>query len=92
MPPGFSSELTRHLTQDPPIDDRTGIPLLDLENYCCGMYSPWRRLGEYKENHDCIILLRCPRVLCSHREVVRDLIRDSILIIMHHLNSGNTSR
>lgn len=40
MPPGFSLELTQHLTQDPPIDDRTGVPLLDLENYCCGMYSP----------------------------------------------------
>ena len=37
LPPGFNLELTQHLTKhDPPIDDLTGLPFLDLENYCCG--------------------------------------------------------
>lgn len=37
FPPGFSSELAYHLTQQkPPLDDVTGVPIMDLENYCCG--------------------------------------------------------
>jgi hypothetical protein len=37
MPPGFSSEVQGHLKRGPPVDSaRTGIPILDLDNYCCG--------------------------------------------------------
>ena len=38
MPPGFSGEVRNHLADDPPIDELTGVPILDLENYCCGEY------------------------------------------------------
>jgi len=39
MPPGFSSELARHLSDNPPICERTGVPFVDLENYCCGAHG-----------------------------------------------------
>ena len=39
LPPGFTHELRVHLSQDPPIDPLTGVPFLDLENYCCGEYT-----------------------------------------------------
>ncbi|KAL5507280.1 hypothetical protein ACEPAH_6736 [Sanghuangporus vaninii] len=40
FPPGFSSELSQHLTKhSPPIDDITGVPFVDLENYCCGAHG-----------------------------------------------------
>lgn len=38
LPPGFTLEVKLHLTEhNPPIDDVTGAPFLDLENYCCGV-------------------------------------------------------
>ncbi len=37
LPPGFIHEVPQHLSQpDVPRDDRTGVPFVDLENYCCG--------------------------------------------------------
>jgi hypothetical protein len=39
MPPGFRSEVKTHLERCPPVDsERTGIPILDLDEYCCGGY------------------------------------------------------
>lgn len=38
MPPGFTQELRFQITQnDPPVDSVTGVPIIDFENYCCGM-------------------------------------------------------
>ncbi|KAI5123956.1 hypothetical protein M0805_006368 [Coniferiporia weirii] len=40
LPPGFSSELSQHLSKhSPPIDELTGAPFIDLENYCCGAHG-----------------------------------------------------
>ncbi|TDL26305.1 hypothetical protein BD410DRAFT_577471 [Rickenella mellea] len=40
FPPGFTSEVGAHLFQQkPPIDPRTNVPILDLENYCCGAHG-----------------------------------------------------
>ncbi|KAH8119389.1 beta-lactamase-like protein [Phellopilus nigrolimitatus] len=40
LPPGFSSELSQHLSKhSPPIDEVTGAPIIDLENYCCGAHG-----------------------------------------------------
>ena len=37
MPPGFGSEVKGHLEHCPPVDsERTGVPILDLDEYCCG--------------------------------------------------------
>ena len=39
LPPGFIHEVPQHLSQpDVPKDDRTGVPFIDLENYCCGKF------------------------------------------------------
>ena len=43
LPPGFIHEVPQHLSQpDVPVDDRTGVPFVDLENYCCGEFSVTR--------------------------------------------------
>jgi 7,8-dihydropterin-6-yl-methyl-4-(beta-D-ribofuranosyl)aminobenzene 5'-phosphate synthase len=42
LPPGFTHELRQHLSDDPPFDEVTGVPFVDLENYCCGEF---RRSG-----------------------------------------------
>ncbi|KAI0732099.1 beta-lactamase-like protein [Fomitopsis betulina] len=40
LPPGFTLEVKLHLTEhNPPIDDVTGAPFIDLENYCCGAHG-----------------------------------------------------
>ncbi|KAF7966794.1 hypothetical protein HWV62_37001 [Athelia sp. TMB] len=39
FPPGFSSEIREHLSANPPIDDLTNTPIVDLENYCCGAHG-----------------------------------------------------
>ncbi|GJE95875.1 MBL-fold metallohydrolase domain-containing protein [Phanerochaete sordida] len=40
MPPGFTQELRYQLGQnDPPIDEVTGTPFIDFENYCCGAHG-----------------------------------------------------
>ncbi|KAI9059121.1 hypothetical protein FKP32DRAFT_1761112 [Trametes sanguinea] len=37
LPPGFIQEVPQHLFHpDVPKDPRTGVPFVDLENYCCG--------------------------------------------------------
>lgn len=36
LPPGFMPEVLNHLSNGPPVDARTGVPIVDLENYCCG--------------------------------------------------------
>lgn len=36
LPPGFSQEIINHLTNGPPVDKLTGVPYVDLDNYCCG--------------------------------------------------------
>ena len=38
LPPGFTHELRQHLNDpDVPVDDKTGVPIVDLDNYCCGV-------------------------------------------------------
>ncbi|OCH89009.1 hypothetical protein OBBRIDRAFT_43879 [Obba rivulosa] len=40
LPPGFTLELRQHLSDhQPPIDPVTGVPFIDLENYCCGAHG-----------------------------------------------------
>lgn len=40
LPPGFTHEMRQHLVdQKPPQDPRTGVPILDFENFCCGKYD-----------------------------------------------------
>ena len=43
LPPGFVYELPQHLTRPepngPPLDPMTGLPVLDLDNYCCGAHG-----------------------------------------------------
>ncbi|KZT04581.1 Metallo-hydrolase/oxidoreductase [Laetiporus sulphureus 93-53] len=40
LPPGFTHEMRTHLTEhNPPIDELTGIPFVDFENYCCGAHG-----------------------------------------------------
>jgi len=36
LPAGFTHELHQHLSEHPPLDEVTGVPIIDLENYCCG--------------------------------------------------------
>ena len=37
LPPGFVHEVPQHLMHpDVPRDPVTGVPFVDLENYCCG--------------------------------------------------------
>ncbi len=37
LPPGFSHELRHHLTHKAPqLDPLTGVPVLPLEEFCCG--------------------------------------------------------
>lgn len=38
LPPGFTQELRYHIAEgNPPIDPVTNAPIIDFENYCCGM-------------------------------------------------------
>ncbi|KAI0779967.1 beta-lactamase-like protein [Fomes fomentarius] len=40
LPPGFVHEVPTHLAHpDVPRDPRTGVPFVDLENYCCGAHG-----------------------------------------------------
>ncbi|KIJ07141.1 hypothetical protein PAXINDRAFT_140191 [Paxillus involutus ATCC 200175] len=40
LPPGFTHELPQHLfDQKPEKDRRTGVPILDFENFCCGAHG-----------------------------------------------------
>ncbi|KAI0769565.1 beta-lactamase-like protein [Trametes elegans] len=40
LPPGFLLEVPQHLLEpDVPVDPLTGVPFLDLENYCCGAHG-----------------------------------------------------
>lgn len=40
VPPPFMLEARAQLTRQPPIDtELTGLPILDLENYCCGAHG-----------------------------------------------------
>lgn len=40
LPPGFTHEVKADLTErNPPIDKRTGVPILDLDNFCCGAHG-----------------------------------------------------
>ena len=39
LPPGFTREMRQHLDQHPPPDPDTGVPVLDLERFCCGTSS-----------------------------------------------------
>ncbi|PIL34019.1 hypothetical protein GSI_03727 [Ganoderma sinense ZZ0214-1] len=40
LPPGFIHEVPQHLARpDVPQDPRTGVPIVDLENYCCGAHG-----------------------------------------------------
>ncbi|EPQ60106.1 Metallo-hydrolase/oxidoreductase [Gloeophyllum trabeum ATCC 11539] len=39
LPPGFKHEMRQHLSEHPIIDPLTGVPFLDLENYCCGAHG-----------------------------------------------------
>ncbi|WVQ78787.1 hypothetical protein IAT38_000878 [Cryptococcus sp. DSM 104549] len=40
LPPGFTHELPQHLSApDVPLDPLTGLPVIDLDNYCCGAHG-----------------------------------------------------
>ncbi|ETW80363.1 hypothetical protein HETIRDRAFT_61468 [Heterobasidion irregulare TC 32-1] len=39
LPPGFTREMRQHLDQHPPPDPDTGVPVLDLERFCCGAHG-----------------------------------------------------
>ncbi|KAG8902662.1 hypothetical protein FRB99_004278 [Tulasnella sp. 403] len=40
LPPGFTHEMREHISSDyVQIDDLTGVPLLGLDNYCCGAHG-----------------------------------------------------
>ncbi|WWC68609.1 uncharacterized protein I206_102539 [Kwoniella pini CBS 10737] len=40
LPPGFTHELPQHmLAKDVPKDALTGLPTVDLDNYCCGAHG-----------------------------------------------------
>ncbi|KAI0915798.1 hypothetical protein AcV5_003620 [Taiwanofungus camphoratus] len=40
LPPGFTHEMRQHLAEhDPPLDPLTGVPFIDLENFCCGAHG-----------------------------------------------------
>ncbi|WVW80170.1 hypothetical protein I302_102147 [Kwoniella bestiolae CBS 10118] len=40
LPPGFTQELPQHiLSKDVPIDPLTKLPIVDLDNYCCGAHG-----------------------------------------------------
>ncbi|KIJ67881.1 hypothetical protein HYDPIDRAFT_107408 [Hydnomerulius pinastri MD-312] len=40
LPPGFTHEMRQHLIdQKPEKDERTGVPILDFENFCCGAHG-----------------------------------------------------
>ncbi|TFK56459.1 hypothetical protein OE88DRAFT_1649765 [Heliocybe sulcata] len=39
LPPGFKHELRQHLAEHPVSDPLTGVPFVDLENYCCGAHG-----------------------------------------------------
>ncbi|EIW62446.1 uncharacterized protein TRAVEDRAFT_68886 [Trametes versicolor FP-101664 SS1] len=40
LPPGFILEVPQHLSRpDVPLDPLTGVPFVDLENYCCGAHG-----------------------------------------------------
>ncbi|KAF4599774.1 hypothetical protein EYR40_006875 [Pleurotus pulmonarius] len=40
FPPGFTQELSTHLTEHkPPIDEVTGVPILDFNAFCCGAHG-----------------------------------------------------
>ena len=41
LPLGFKSEMKRHISEGPPVDNLvTHTPILDLEHYCCGQSLP----------------------------------------------------
>lgn len=72
MPPGFGSEIKGHLERCPPVDsERTGIPILDLDEYCCGGSLDAIVTSCYNEHSVHINLSyvkRCPRSRYCHRE------------------------
>lgn len=38
LPPGFTQELSTHLVEHkPPIDEASGVPILDFNAFCCGI-------------------------------------------------------
>ncbi|KAG1716642.1 hypothetical protein ID866_520 [Astraeus odoratus] len=40
LPPGFMHEMRQHLSdQTPEYDPETGVPIIDLENFCCGAHG-----------------------------------------------------
>ncbi|KAI0063568.1 hypothetical protein BV25DRAFT_1869697 [Artomyces pyxidatus] len=40
LPPGFTHEMRQHLVdQKPVIDPLTGVPIADIENFCCGAHG-----------------------------------------------------
>jgi len=39
LPPGFTHEIRQHLSNDHKLDPRTGVPIVDLENFCCGAHG-----------------------------------------------------
>ncbi|KAL0956489.1 hypothetical protein HGRIS_002634 [Hohenbuehelia grisea] len=40
LPPGFTHELRTHLrSHNPPVDETTGVPILDFNKFCCGAHG-----------------------------------------------------
>ena len=39
LPPGFMHEMRHHLTHKAELDPETGVPILPLEDFCCGSHD-----------------------------------------------------
>ena len=37
LPPGFTHEVSQHIRLYPHPDEVTGVPVIDLDLFCCGM-------------------------------------------------------
>ena len=40
LPPGFTHELSQHIQLYPRLDEVTGVPVVDFEDFCCGRIHP----------------------------------------------------
>ncbi|KAG6845904.1 hypothetical protein H0H87_000710 [Tephrocybe sp. NHM501043] len=39
LPPGFVHELPQHIQLYPEVDETTGVPVIDLDHFCCGAHG-----------------------------------------------------
>jgi len=39
LPPGFTHELHQHVAEHSSVDERTGVPVMNFDNFCCGAHG-----------------------------------------------------